>query len=105
MRLRWEVLVRGDRNAAQSAANEAISSCGGWIAGHAFMSDMITVLNFRVPANRIAELVATLAAADLKVTVDAQETRPENDIEVGGQLTLIFTSGNGDLRRDVPAFG
>lgn len=102
--LRIEAVVRSDRNAALTAAADAIGQCGGWIVDHTLFSDVMAVLRFAVPANRAGDLGRALAAAGIAVTPPPEETMGDAAQEVNGLLTLTFATGTGDLRRVVPAF-
>lgn len=100
--LRYEVVVAIDRNAALTAVADALATAGGWIVDHTLFSDTMATVRFELPGDRVAALERALAAASLAVepaSVDGGAAA-----ELKGMITLIFSRGTGDLRRDVPAF-
>ena len=100
--LRLEVVARDTFHASVNAASEAISRAGGWVSGHSLLSDAMAVLHFEIPGDRLDELVEELGARGLKTELPREQSKRGKD--VAGCLTLYFSQGSGDLRREVPSF-
>jgi hypothetical protein len=100
--LRLEAVARDAFHASVNAASEAITRAGGWVSGHSLLSDAMAVLQFEIPGDRLHELVEELGARGLKTELPAGASNLGTD--VSGRLTLYFSQGSGDLRRDVPPF-
>lgn len=100
--LNLEAVARDAFHASVNAASEAITRAGGWVSGHSLLSDAMAVLNFEIPGDRLHELVKELGVRGLKTALPPEPPNPAKD--VAGRLTLIFSQGSGDLRRDVPPF-
>lgn len=100
--LRLEVVSRDAFHASVNAASEAITRAGGWVSGHSLLSDAMAVLHFEVPGDRLNELVEELGVRGLKTELPLEASNRATD--VAGRLTLHFSRGSGDLRRDVPPF-
>jgi hypothetical protein len=100
--LRLEAVARDAFHASVNAASEAITRAVGWVSGHSLLSDAMAVLQFEIPGDRLHELVEELGARGLKTELPAGTTHGGKDI--AGRLTLYFSQGSGDLRRDVPPF-
>lgn len=102
--LRLEAVVRAGRHEALTAASDAIAAGGGWIVDHNLLSDVMAMIAFAVPANRVEALARSLDAAGFAVDAAASVGWPDNEEDVRGQLTLMFASGTGDLTHERPAF-
>ncbi|WP_372398237.1 hypothetical protein ABMY26_16045 [Azospirillum sp. HJ39] len=110
--LRYEAAVAMDRNAALTAVADALAAGGGWIVDHTLFSDVMATIRFALPADRVGAFERALAGAGLPVGVGPVGTGPvatgpvgdASADELNGVIALTFTSGSGDLRRDVPAF-
>ncbi|HYC06074.1 MAG TPA: hypothetical protein VED40_22485 [Azospirillaceae bacterium] len=102
--LRLRIYTAMERNAAITATEEAVVGCGGWLVDHSLFSDAMATLNIALPADQSGALGHALAAAGLKPEAPPPETMGAADSEIMGQITLTFTAGTGDLRREVPAF-
>lgn len=107
--LRLSAMVRRERNATISAAEQAISASGGWITHFTLLSNVAATLMFELPADRVRDLGAALAAVPLPL--DAESLAPfagwPDDAGAGdvrGTLALTFLHDEPDLRREVPAF-
>lgn len=100
--LRLEVVARDTFHASVNAASEAITRAGGWVSGHSLLSDAMAVLNFEIPGDHLRELVEELCARGLKAELPRKASNSPKD--VAGRLTLFFTQGSGDLRREMPPF-
>lgn len=100
--LRFDVVVTMDRNAALTAAADALGGAGGWIVDHSLFSDVMAVIRFALPGDRLGDFGRRLGASGL--TLDPVATDGPSSDEVAGLLTLTFAQGTGDLKRDVPAF-
>jgi hypothetical protein len=100
--LRLEVVARDAFHESVNAASEAITLAGGWVSGHSLLSDAMAVLNFEIPGDRLHGLVKELGVRGLRTVLPSEPSSPAKD--VAGRLTLIFSRGSGDLRRDVPPF-
>ncbi len=100
--LKFDVVATMDRNAALTAAADALNGAGGWIVDHSLFSDLMAVIRFALPGDRLSEFGQRLADRDLTPDPVPQDG-PSSD-DVAGILTLTFVQGCGDLRRDVPAF-
>lgn len=85
------------------AVTEALGASGGWIEDHTLFSDVMAVVRFSLPGDRLGDFSDALAAAGLVIDPPAA-TVAASDAELSGQLTLTFSRGTGDLRRAVPAF-
>ena len=99
--LRLEAVARGAFHASVSAASEAIADAGGWVVSHSLLSDAMAVLSFEIPGDRLDDLVRELGTRGLNTGRPPESVNPLKDI--AGRLTLVFSQGTGDLRRDVPA--
>jgi hypothetical protein len=100
--LKFDVVVTMDRNAALTAAADALNGAGGWIVDHSLFSDVMAVIRFALPGDRVSDFGRRLAASGL--ILDPAATDAPSSDEVAGLLTLTFAQGTGDLKRDVPAF-
>ena len=100
--LNLEAVAHDAFHASVNAASEAITRAGGWVSGHSLLSDTMAVLNFEIPGDRLPALVDELGARGLKAMLPSELSSPTKD--VAGRLTLIFSRGSGDVRRDVPPF-
>lgn len=100
--LRLEAVARDAFHATVNAASEAITRSGGWVSGHSLLSDAMAVLQFEIPGDRLHELVEELGARGLKTELPPGVS--SRGMDVSGRLTLYFSQGSGDLRRDVPPF-
>ena len=99
---RLEAVAPDAFHASVNAASEAITRAGGWVSGHSLLSDAMAVLQFEIPGDQLHELVEELGARGLKTELPAEATQRGTDVP--GRLTLYFSQGSGDLRRDVPPF-
>jgi len=99
--LKYEAVAAMDRNAALTAVADALGAAGGWIVDHTLFSDVMATIRFALPGDRTGAFEAALANAGLTVEPIAGGVGAE---ELNGAITLTFTRGTGDLRRDVPAF-
>lgn len=104
--LKYESVVAIDRNAALTAVADALAAAGGWIVDHTLFSDAMATVRFELPGDRVAAFEGALAAAGLAVEPASVESAAADGgaAELKGMITLIFSRGTGDLRRDVPAF-
>jgi len=107
--LRLSAIVRSERNATISAAEQAMSSAGGWIVHFTLLSNAAATLMFEVPSDRVRELAAALAAIPLPLDAESRAQLAEWPDALGpgdvmGTLALTFLHGEPDLRREVPAF-
>lgn len=100
--LRYEAAVAMDRNAALAAVADALAAGGGWIVDHTLFSDVMATVRFALPGDRVAAFERALGDAGLPV--GAAPAGAASADELNGVITLTFTRGSGDLRRDVPAF-
>lgn len=100
--LRLEAVARDTFHASVNAASEAITRAGGWVSGHSLLSDAMAVLQFEIPGDRLHELVEELGARGLKTELPPEASNRGTD--VSGRLTLYFSQGSGDLRREMPPF-
>lgn len=100
--LHLEAVSRDAFHASVNAASEAITGAGGWVSGHSLLSDAMAVLQFEIPGDRLRELVEELGARGLKTELPLEASTRTKD--VSGRLTLHFSRGSGDVRRDVPPF-
>ncbi|WP_042692075.1 hypothetical protein [Azospirillum sp. B506] len=100
--LKYEAVVAMDRNAALGAVSDALGAAGGWIVDHMLFSDVMATIRFALPGDRTAVFENALAAAGLKVEPAAVGNGAA--AELNGAISLTFTRGTGDLRRQVPAF-
>ncbi|WP_428680370.1 hypothetical protein [Reyranella sp.] len=100
--VRLEVVSRDAFHVSVNAASEAITRAGGWVSGHSLLSDAMAVLNFEIPGDRLRELADELEVRGLKAELPRELSSSPQD--VAGRLTLFFTQGSGDLRRDVLPF-
>ena len=100
--VRLEVVSRDAFHVSVNAASEAITRAGGWVSGHSLLSDAMAVLNFEIPGDHLRELADELEVRGLKAELPRELSSSPKD--VAGRLTLFFTQGSGDLRRDVPPF-
>lgn len=99
--LKYEAVVAVDRNEALTAVADALAAAGGWIVDHTLFSDAMATVRFELPGDRVAAFERALADAGLAVGPAAAGGAAA---ELKGTITLIFSRGTGDLRRDVPAF-
>lgn len=105
--LRYEAAVAMDRNAALTAVADALTAGGGWIVDHTLFSDVMATIRFALPGDRVGAFERALAGSGLPVGTTPVGPAPGGDAsadELNGVITLTFTRGSGDLRRDVPAF-
>jgi hypothetical protein len=100
--LKFDVVVTTERNAALTAVADALSGAGGWIVDHSLFSDVMAVIRFALPGDRVGDVGRRLEASGL--ALDPVATDASSSDEVSALLTLTFTQGTGDLKRDVPAF-
>jgi hypothetical protein len=100
--LRLEAVARDAFHASVNAASEAITRVGGCVSGHSLLSDAMAVLQFEIPGDRLHELVEELGTRGLKTELPPGASNRGTD--VSGRLTLYFSQGSSDLRRDVPPF-
>ena len=102
--LRISITTAMDRNQAITEVRNAITGRGGWIVDHALFSNLSANLNFELPGNQAADLVAALAAAGFHPDIGG-EMPEEQQKDLRGQAALTFIHQDTDLKRDVPAFG
>lgn len=100
--LRLEAVARDSFHVSVNAASEAIKRAGGWITGHSLLSDAMAVLNFEIRGDRLHHLLHELGTFGLKTAPPPERVDPGKD--VAGRLTILFSQGSGDLRREVPPF-
>lgn len=100
--LRLEAVARDSFHVSVNAASEAITRAGGWITGHSLLSDAMAVLNFEIRGDRLHHLLDELGTCGLKAAPPPERIDPGKD--VAGRLTILFSQGSGDLRREVPPF-
>ncbi|HZH13603.1 MAG TPA: hypothetical protein VE057_04485 [Archangium sp.] len=103
--LRVTGITRRERHAALSSAVDAVTSQGGWIAGHQLFSNRMASLDFFLPADRSGALGRALVAAGITLAESVPEALGDETREVRGLLSLTFLHDEPDLRRDVPPFG
>lgn len=102
--LRLEAVVSRDRNEALMAVTDALGASGGWIVDHSLFSDVMAVVRFSLPGDRIAVFLQALTEAGMGTDAPAAMPGVASGEETAGQITLTFLRGTGDLRRTVPAF-
>ncbi|SMH52626.1 hypothetical protein [Azospirillum agricola] len=102
--VRFDAVVATDRNQALMAVADALGASGGWIEDHTLFSDVMAVVRFSLPGDRLGDLGRALAAAGLVLDPPVASVAAVSGAELSGQLTLTFSRGTGDLRRAVPAF-
>lgn len=100
--LHLEAVSRDAFHASVNAASEAITRAGGWVSGHSLLSDAMAVLHFEIAGDRLHELVAELGERGMKTELPLEA--PNRAKDVAERLTLYFSRGSGDFRRDVPPF-
>lgn len=100
--LRLEAVARDAFHASVNAASEAITRAGGWVSGHSLLSDAMAVLSFEIPGDHLRALVDELEARGLKTEPPLEPS--DSPKEIAGRLTLFFTQGSGNQRREVPPF-
>ncbi len=106
--LRIEIVTVAERHQALTATADALGAAGGWIVDHTLFSDVMAVIRFSLPVDRVGEFARLLIQAGLIPDPPLAAPPPGAptgaDAEIAGQLTLTFSGGSGDLRRAVPAF-
>lgn len=98
-----EAVTHRDFHAAIADASAAIAGCGGWITNHKFYSNIMAMIAFELPANRMMDLIARLNETQILTSDFAIPTTSALQ-EIKSQLNITFMHKNPDLHRAVPAF-
>ncbi len=102
--LRFEIITDKERNSVITTVKDAITSVGGWIIDHQFLSNASASINFEVGYRDLDQLIEKLEAKNLKPEIINDCARDKDgDLRCG--VALIFIHNEPDLKREVPPFG
>lgn len=85
-------------------ATTAIGDLGGWLTDQKIYANMMAMVAFEIPENRVGDLLAALKAQEITIH-EAPIDGPAKDRDVRGQLVLTFVHSDRDVRQTVPHFG
>jgi hypothetical protein len=102
--IQLEAVSRRSFNAALFDALEAIAACGGWVKTHQLYSNLMAMIAFEVPADKIETLASMLASVGINIDNPPIHGSSAPD-DVAGRLTISFLAEGPDLRRPVPPMG
>lgn len=94
-------ITKQERNAATTLVMDTIVAQGGWVEDVHLYSNIMTTVNFVMPAKKIAGFVAALNAQGIHAEGAAPETSKE-DVETRGSLQITFIHNEPDLKREIP---
>jgi hypothetical protein len=92
-----------DFHSAIADISSAISDCSGWVTNHQFYSNIMAMVAFELPANKLAYLIERLNQAKIS-TRDLQVLPASEPREIKGQINITFIHNKPDIIRTVPAF-
>lgn len=94
-------ITKQERSPATTLVMDTIVAQGGWVEDVHLYSNIMTTVNFVMPATRVAAFVAALEGQGLH----AEGAVPENcndNFEIHGSLQMTFIHNEPDLKRDIP---
>lgn len=106
-KLQLQAVAGGDRHVALQGARDALESAGAWLLDVRLFSDLSACFEIELPAAAGPALNAALTERGIRL--DPPSARCLDALgeagagEVAGTLALFFTSGQGELRHEVPA--
>ncbi len=107
-------MTRANRDEVIARVRDAITACGAWVVDVKLFSNVSICFSFEVPLNRVGQLRNALAATELHVTRDSDDSfaslpvrgAPDTDglqePDVAGTLQITFIHSEPDLRIEVP---
>jgi hypothetical protein len=111
--LRLNGFTRINRHRMIPLVREALLKSGGDILDSHFFSNISLCINFELPAPRLSQLQASLAAIELRLSNESREllaafhateerAREEAPSSLNGTLQITFIHNEPDLRTEVP---
>ena len=92
-----------DFHSAITDISSAITDCGGWVTNHQFYSNIMAMVAFELPANKLVYLIERLNLA--KISTRGLQFLPTSEPqEIKGQINITFIHNKPDIIRTVPAF-
>ncbi len=101
---RFSIFTAMNRNTAISQVCDAVSEASGWIADKSFFSNIAATINFEMSSNSLQKFQQALHEKGFKAHVEG-ELPAAGPADVRGTVSLTFSHGEPDLKRDVPPFG
>ena len=96
-------VTKQERNAATTAVMDTIMAQGGWVEDVHLFSNIMTTVNFVMPANQIAGFVAALNGHGIHAEGAAPDSlKAVGDTETRCSLQLTFIHNEPDLKREIP---
>jgi hypothetical protein len=112
--LRINAVTRANREEMIARVRAAMTNSGAWIVDINLFSNVSACFNFEIPSNRAEQLRDALAAIDLHLTRESDDSlgsllEGNNSAEAGspvtdiaGSLQITFIHNEPDLRIEVP---
>ncbi|NNJ74422.1 MAG: hypothetical protein HKP56_04625 [Anderseniella sp.] len=101
---RFSIFTAINRNTAISQVCDAVSEASGWIVDQSFFSNIAATINFEMSSNSLQKFWQALREKDLNAHIEG-ELSAADSADVRGTVSLTFSHGEPDLKRDVPPFG
>ena len=96
-------VTKQERNAATAAVMDTIMAQDGWVEDVHLFSNIMTTVNFAMPANKIAGFVAALNGHGIHADGAAPDSlKSAGDTEARCSLQLTFIHNEPDLKREIP---
>lgn len=101
--VRMEIFTRIERNQALTLVKDAITSTEGWLVHHQLFSNMSASLLVELPVEQIEPFLSKLGDAGFSPGLDGKPPPAKGDTRIA--ISITFLHDEGDMKRDVPAFG
>ncbi|MDN5201971.1 hypothetical protein QQ008_11370 [Fulvivirgaceae bacterium BMA10] len=101
-KLNWQAYTNGDRNKTIEEVKAIISNNDGCIMNFNMFSDLALSLSIEIEENKIPALHSTLSEI-LKVSGLKENVNPDSTKDWLIFINISFSSGKGELKREVPA--
>ena len=101
--IQLEGVTSRDFHAVVAEVSSAISDFGGWVTNHKFFSNIMAMIAFEIPANKILDFIKRLNEAKISIR---NLDEPSSSVlkEIKGQINITFIHNKPDIVRAVPAF-
>lgn len=102
-RVRWEAVTASPRHAALDCVSSAVSAHGGAIEDVHLFSDLSACLTISLPATQVSAVIAAWDDALVHLDAASRASAATTDGDVSGTLSIVFATGRGALRHEVPS--
>jgi hypothetical protein len=112
--LRINAVTRANRDETIARVRTAIAQSGAWVVDVKLFSNVSVCFNFEIPSSRTAQLREALAATELRLTKESDDSFASllehnesaadgsQPTDIAGTLQITFIHNEPDLRIEVP---